>query len=123
MSHFALINDKNIVYQVVYFDNDIKESDIESHFKETGVTGIRTSYNTKKNRYYGPDGGVAFRKNFAVIGGEYRYDLDGFIYPKPFNSWTLDEETGTWEPPIPLPDDYLEKRYYWNEEEQLWKEN
>ena len=53
MSHYALINDKNIVYQVIYFDNDVKESDIESHFAEIGVTGIKTSYNTKKNKYYG----------------------------------------------------------------------
>jgi hypothetical protein len=38
----------------------------------------------------------------------------------PFASWTLDESTLTWNPPVPRPVDG--KFYQWNEENQTWTE-
>jgi len=38
----------------------------------------------------------------------------------PFASWTLDESTLIWNPPVPRPDDG--KFYQWNEENQTWTE-
>jgi len=58
------------------------------------------------------------RKNFAGIGFTYDEDKDAFIPPKPFASWTLNEETCQWEAPVVKPDDG--QRYNWNEETQQW---
>tara|TARA_Y100001970_G_scaffold9113_1_gene10583 strand:- start:517 stop:861 length:345 start_codon:yes stop_codon:yes gene_type:complete len=61
------------------------------------------------------------RKNFAGAGMIYDEDRDAFIPPKPFNSWTLNEETCQWEAPVALPD--KENRYNWDEETQQWDLN
>lgn len=48
------------------------------------------------------------------------------MYSKPFLSWILNENTGDWEAPIPLPelttDDKQNKMVYrWNEELNNWE--
>ena len=75
----------------------------------------QTSYNT----YAGTHklNGTPFRKNFATIGGKYNEDKDAFIPVKPYNSWTLNETTCQWEPPVEMPTD---GHYVWNEETQQW---
>ena len=52
-------------------------------------------------------------------------EIDGFSPPQPFPSWTLNEETCQWEPPIPRPEFEEGKHppmYGWNEDEQKWEE-
>ena len=58
----------------------------------------QTSYNTYAATH--KLGGTPFRKNYATIGGKYNEDRDAFIPPKPYNSWTLDETTCQWQPPV-----------------------
>tara|TARA_R100001086_G_C11646930_1_gene206199 strand:- start:84 stop:392 length:309 start_codon:yes stop_codon:yes gene_type:complete len=61
------------------------------------------------------------RKNYSAnIGFTYDKDRDAFISPKPFPSWTLNEDTCNWEAPVVFPDDG--KRYSWNEETTSWDE-
>ena len=60
------------------------------------------------------------RKNYAGIGYSYDAERDAFIPPKPFNSWTLNNETCLWESPVPYPADG--KMYSWNEDDQSWSE-
>jgi len=76
----------------------------------------QTSYNTKGGVH--KLGGTPLRKNHAGIGYKYDEDKDAFIPPKPFDSWTLNEETCIWEAPIDHPND--EQTYSWNEETQQW---
>ena len=64
------------------------------------------------------DGSI--RKNYAGIGFSYDATRDAFIPPKPFASWTLNETTCQWEPPVAMPDD--DKIYDWNETDQTWDE-
>jgi hypothetical protein len=73
----------------------------------------QTSYNTFANEH--KLGGTPFRKNFAGKGFTYDEDRDAFIPPKPFNSWTLNETTCDWDPPVEKP---TSGRYTWNEETQ-----
>jgi hypothetical protein len=65
------------------------------------------------------DGGI--RKNYANKGHLYDRVRDMFYYRQPYPSWTLNEETGRWEPPIPMPgtDSNL---FFWNEEGGNWEE-
>jgi len=78
----------------------------------------QTSYNTRGGVHL--LGGTPFRKNHAGIGHIYDEDRDAFIEPKPYPSWTLNEDTCQWEAPSAYPDDG--KRYNWNEETTSWKE-
>lgn len=55
------------------------------------------------------------------IGPNYTYDAQiGFIPPKLYDSWVLDEESLTWQAPIEMPDDG--KDYGWDEASQSWVE-
>jgi len=55
------------------------------------------------------DGSI--RKNTAVIGCYYDPIRDAFINDQPFASWTLDESTCCWVPPIERPEGF----YAWDE--------
>jgi len=120
MAHYALIRD-NIVQQVIYVERDYEQNFNPSSDTET-EKWIQTSYNTRGGVHYGPDGnpdgGVALRKNFAGVGCTYDESRDAFIYPKPFESWVLDETTCLWNAPIPEPQD--EFVYKWDEETKQW---
>lgn len=121
MSHFAEIDENNIVTRVIVAEQD---------FIDSGAVGdpsrwIQTSYNTRAGVHYGqdgqPDGGVALRKNYAGIGYSYDPDLDAFIPPKPYNSWILNTTTGQWDPPTPMPTDQT-KMWAWDEATVSWQE-
>ena len=114
MSHFAQIDENNIVTRVLVIEQDVID---------TGLFGepssfIQTSYNTRGNVHL--LGGTPLRKNYAGIGYTYDVTKDAFIAPKPFNSWLLDEETCTWKSPVEMPTDG--KIYMWNEDVTNWVE-
>jgi len=114
MAHYAFINDKNIVTQVIVGrdEDDLAEgvTSWEEYYGERhGQRCLRTSYNTYAGEHIA--GGTPFRGNYAGIGYRYDEDLDAFIPPRPFASWTLSGVV--WEAPIPMPDD--EQRYVWVE--------
>jgi hypothetical protein len=63
------------------------------------------------------------RKNYAGIGMVYDGIRDAFYAPRPYPSWTLNEATCIWEPPVVYPaDGSFEKRYSWNEGATRWVE-
>ena len=49
---------------------------------------------------YSKDGST--RANPACIGGKYDSANDRFLFPQPFNSWTLDSNY-IWAPPVDIP--------------------
>lgn len=120
MSHFAHINQDNIVDQVIVAEQDF----INSGAVGDPASWKQTSYNTRGGVHYGPDGnpdgGVAIRKNYAGIGYTYDAVRDAFIPPNPFPSWTLNEITCIYEPPVAYPEDG--KMYNWDENTTSWVE-
>jgi hypothetical protein len=111
MSHFAKIDNNNIVTQVIV---------AEQNFINSGMLGnpskwIQTSYNTYAGQH--PEG-RPLRKNYAGIGFTYDNVRDAFIPPKPYSSWLLNEETCLWESPTPYPNDG--NVYVWNEDTTSW---
>jgi hypothetical protein len=106
MSHFAEIDENNIVTRVLVGDNSMSNEGHDWFVENLGGTWIKTSYN----------GNV--RKNYAGVGYIYDEHRDAFIPPKPFNSWLLNEDTCLWEPPTARPSD--EQPYDWNEDELSW---
>ena len=120
MAHFAELDQNNIVTRVLTGASE-DVIDTETVFTEKfGKIFKRTSYNTSGGIHKN-DQSKSFRKNFAGVGYTYDKNRDAFIPPKQYESWTLDEETCWWIPPIPFPEDGT-KTYEWNEEAQAWNE-
>ena len=114
MAHFAQI-ENNIVTQVIVIDNKdtadasgVEKEYIGAAFCERlfGGTWKQTSYNNR------------IRKHYAGIGYTYREDIDAFIPPQPFPSWTLDVDVN-WQPPVAMPTDG--QKYSWNESTLSWE--
>lgn len=118
MAHYARVNSENIVVFVTPVNNrsimkNGRESDLLAleHLYKTipdsmGDRWIKTSYNDE----------IRFR--YAGIGYSYNEELDAFIEPQPYESWTLNEETTEWEAPVPMPQDSND--YQWDEETTSW---
>lgn len=105
MAHYAKVTNGKVVKVIVaeasFFDNFIDDSPGK---------WIQTSYNTRGGVHYEPNSNVtssdqskALRGNYAGIGYTYDSTLDAFYPPQPFNSWTLNTGSFTWESPEPYP--------------------
>ena len=129
MAYFAKINiSGNGVVRVCSVDNQklLDENGIESeskgiahmerHGEEDSFYWKQTSYNTRGNEH--TLGGTPLRKNYAGRGYTYDKTRDAFIAPQPYTSWTLNETTCLWDPPVAKPTDG--QRYTWNETNQTW---
>lgn len=121
MAHFAKLGVGNIVERVAVVSNDIATTE------QAGMDFLNNLYNTRdvwKQTSYNTQGGVhglggtPFRKNYANKGYSYDQERDAFIPPKPYASWTLNESTCRWDPPVDYPDDG--NRYDWNEITKQW---
>ena len=118
MAHFAKLGIDNVVLEVLVVNNvdcmtpqgeEREEIGVEFLQKLTGHAAWKqTSYNGK------------FRKRYAGYGYTYNSELDAFIPPKPYPSWTLDTQEANWEAPVAYPNDG--KSYNWNESNQSWEE-
>lgn len=115
MAHFAELTESNIVTQVIVVANaELMDNGTESEAK--GIDFLESLYghrNWKQTSYNGNQ-----RYNYAGIGFTYDATRDAFIPPQPFASWTLDEATCRWVPPVPYPDDG--EIYHWDEEAGAW---
>ena len=109
MSHFAEIDENNIVLRVLVVPNEEEHRGQEFLAQDLnlGGTWIQTSYNHN------------IRKQYAGSGYSYNPESDVFIKPQPFSSWILDSNFD-WQPPIQMPSDG--KPYKWNEETVSWLE-
>jgi hypothetical protein len=122
MAYFAKVS-KGVVVNVIKC-----EPDIIGTIKDTSAgKWIQTSYNTRGGVHYDPktgqrsaDQSKALRKNYAGVGYSYDSERDAFIPPQPFPSWTLNDATCLWEPPVAMPTDG--KMYSWDEDSGSWKE-
>jgi len=124
MSHWAELNQNNIVVRVVVGNNNHEDEGYSWLVENLGGTWVKTSYNATFGKRRNPETNEVtnepgFRKNFAAIGYKYDEVLDAFIPPKPFNSWILNEETCQWEPPYSNPEDG--RGYFWVEEDLNWQ--
>lgn len=110
MSHWAELDDNNVVIRVLVCDNNDPNGDegYQWLIETFGGRWIKTSYNNR----------IRFR--YAMVGGTYDEQRDAFIPLKEFPSWVLDEVNLVWVPPFPCPEDG--KEYDWDEETTSWKE-
>ena len=120
MAHYAFLDSNYIVTEVIV-GKDENNFDWERHYGDIkGQLCKRTSYNTVAGVHI--HGGEPYRKNFAGVGYTYDPERDAFIPPKPFPSWSLDEESCTWQAPVPVPTPVDSEIYFWNEATKKWDE-
>lgn len=118
MAHFAQLDENNVVTQVIVVANaELLLDGVESETK--GVIFCKSLFG-EDTKWVQTSYNATIRKNYAGIGFKYDSALDAFIAPKPFDSWTLDEDTAQWEAPTPYPTDG--KIYYWSEDDLTWLE-
>ena len=126
MAHFAELNGENKVSRIlVVHNNELDNNGVESEAKGIlflknlfgqNTTWKQTSYNTFEGVH--KLGGTPFRKNFASEGMPYDSGRDAFLQIQPFPSWTFNETSCSWDPPIPKPESST--RVIWDEETQAW---
>ena len=122
MAHYAFLDENNIVTQVIVGKDEEDLAPGVNSWEEyygniKNQVCKRTSYNTLAGEHV--SGGTPFRGNYAGIGYEYREDLDAFIPPQPFASWTLNESKYSWEAPVAHPQDG--QSYFWDEDTTSWQ--
>lgn len=105
MAHYAFLDENNVVTEVI---TGIDEKElIEGLDTETWYGNFRNQ-NCKRTSYNNN-----IRKQFAGIGFFYDETNDVFIAPKPYPSWSLDQNFD-WQPPKSRPEQGI-----WNWDEDL----
>lgn len=109
MSHFAELDENNIVIRVLVGDNNDPNGDegYQWFVENLGGRWIKTSYNGN------------IRYNYGRTGSYYDEEADAFIHPQPYPSWILNKTNYQWEPPQPYPADGGD--YQWNEQTKEWE--
>lgn len=128
MSHFAQIDENNIVLRVLVID----QAEINTGNWGNPASWIQTSYNTKGGVYYtpnsdpiepDPDQSKAFRKNYAGIGFVWLPngpEGEGFSPPQPYPSWVMNSFSYLWEATVPMPVPNSPPNYMWDELTLSW---
>lgn len=112
MAHYAFLDENSIVTEVIVGIDEteqIEGLDPEvwyGNFRDQ--TCKRTSYNNN------------IRKQYAGIGYTYNAEADVFVAPRPFASWSLDENFD-WQAPVAMPVEEG-KRFTWDEDTVSWIE-
>ena len=102
MAHFAQLDDNNVVIQVIVVSNDDCSDGSGTESESIGVAfcqkllGANTKW--KQTSYNGN-----MRVRYAGIGYSYNESLDAFVPPQPFPSWTLNNTTAAYDPPLTEP--------------------
>ena len=111
MAHFAEIDSNNVVLRVLTVSDDQQHRGNDFLSLDLGLGGkwIQTSYNGN------------IRGSYAGVGYVYYEELDIFLPPQPYPSWTVDKEYGVWVAPVKRPDDITGKSIGWDEEKKEWK--
>lgn len=110
MSHWAEVDESNIVIRVTTGNNEDPDEGYQWLIDNLGGTWIKTSYNAASN---------GFRNKYAGTGDTWHPELDAFVSPQIYPSWSLDL-TGNWIPPIPKPESLNNEFYVWDEESLTW---
>lgn len=117
MAYYAFLDENNIVTEVIPGKDEGEDGvDWEVWYGNfRGQVCKRTSWNTIGNVH--KNDGIPFRGNYAGIGYTYRADIDAFVPPQPFPSWTLDANA-QWQAPVSYPTDGA--MYLWDEATTAW---
>jgi len=124
MAHFAQLDENNVVTQVIVVGNDDITDANGNEVEEIGVAFCKkllgADTNWKQTSY-----NSNMRVRYAGIGYSYNAELDAFVAPQPYASWTLDSGTADWVSPLgaapALTDAEVEARSYYRWDEDAYQ--
>jgi len=131
MAIFVELNSNNVVLRSIMVDDWNITDDQGNQIESIGINYLKNLYgqntiwkqNVPKTIQLPAGDFIAL----SSPGDTYNPELDAFIPPKPFPSWTLNETTFLWESPLPYPTDVgtpeNPKSYWWDEETLSWIKN
>lgn len=115
MAHFAELDNNNIVLRVITFSNDeVNANGGDLSVNAENFVSARHGGSWKQTSYNNN-----FRKQYAGIGFKYDNIKDKFIRPKPYSSWSLDNNDD-WKAPVEYSNNTNNYITIWNEEELKW---
>ena len=119
MAHFAEIDSNldNVVLRVLVIGND---DILDENGEESEALGIVFCKNLfgEETEWVQTSYNQNFRKNYAGAGWMYDEGRDAFIPPQPFASWSLNEETCHYNPPVEPPNNT--EQWMWDEATISW---
>jgi hypothetical protein len=124
MAHFACLDENNIVTQVIVVSNEDTSDVNGNEVEEIGVAFCKkllgANTNWKQTSY-----NSSMRVRYAGIGYSYNAELDAFVAPQPYASWTLDSGTADWVSPLgaapALTDDEVAAMSYYRWDEDAYQ--
>jgi hypothetical protein len=119
MAHFAQLDENNVVLTVIVIDNNVVENLPFPNSEPLGVAFCQSLYGADtvwKQTSYNNN----FRGIYAAPSFSYLPDLDVFVEPTIYPSWTFNRQTGKWEAPIPMPTVPEGYTAVWDEIAQEW---
>ena len=124
MAHFAQLDENNVVTQVIVVGNDdikdVNGNEVESIGVAFCQKLLGADTNWKQTSY-----NSNMRVRYAGIGYSYNAELDAFVPPQPYASWTLDSGTADWVSPLgaapALTDAEVEARSYYRWDEDAYQ--
>jgi len=119
MAHFAELDSNNVVIDVVVVHNNILHDEELGEVEQKGIDFLNQ---TLRNSIWKQTSfNNSIRGHFAGIGYTYNEELDAFIPPPEFESWTtLNTETFRYEPAVGIPEYVFGYRNRWDENAQEW---
>lgn len=125
MAHFALLDDKNVVINVLYVENDVILDENGKESESKGIAQCREGLGDPNAKLVRTSYNHSTRGRYAGIGYTYDEKRDVFLTPKPYPSWVLDETNYVWGPPKPEPELTEEQLkvgsyYEWKEKTKSW---
>ena len=125
MPYFAKINRDKEVTNVVVGNDDFLTTFVDEtpgKWLECNKQMCGGVLYDKSTKLPADDQSKAFRLNWPGVGWFYDATLDGFIEPRPVDkdgescaSWTLNNSTGCYQPPITRPAEPGSTKYVWDE--------
>lgn len=114
MAHFARVIDGQVVRVHVVANDVLDDNGVEN--QRFGQEFLANLHGGNPDEFVQASYNGNIRKNYPGVGFAYDVTLDGFIPPKPYDSWVLNEDTCQWEAPIACPGG----AYIWDEDSGSW---
>lgn len=122
MAYFARVDENMTVVEVISVSNAEAPDPAPSHSEALGKAFIAAPPPRglgKPGRWIQTSYNGSIRKQYAGIGFTYDPRSDVFVKPRPYPSWTLDQNHD-WQPPTPVPDNV--NFWTWDEGTLSWVE-
>lgn len=103
MIRFLELDETNTVINAVHIGAEIITDENGNVNEQMGIDHMLINHGQGRRWIMSTDEGN-FRGHFGFIGDVYDENLDIFISPQQYPSWTLDTQTGGWDPPTPKPE-------------------